>query len=170
LGNNKQKEEFLKLISEHQDLIRKVAAIYHKNRADQEDAFQEIVVNLWQAYPTFRGESKISTWMYRVALNTVISGFRKASNRIQKNRTDIQITDEVLDASDEDLTEEIACLYQAIDYLSKIEKAIIMLYMEEKTYDDIAEIMGMTRTNVGVKINRIKKKLKKIYNKVTNGY
>ena len=170
MSDHKQKEEFLKLISEHQDLIRKVAAIYHKNKADQEDAFQEILVSLWQAYPTFRGESKFSTWLYRVALNTVISGFRKASNRVRKNQSDIHITDELLGPSSEDLSEEIECLYRAIDHLSDIEKAIIMLYMEEKTYDDIAEIMGMTRTNVGVKINRIKKKLKTIYNKVADGH
>ncbi|MCF8335149.1 MAG: sigma-70 family RNA polymerase sigma factor [Bacteroidales bacterium] len=170
MSEHKQKEEFLKLISEHQDLIRKVAAIYYKNRADREDAFQEILVSLWQAYPTFRGESKFSTWLYRVALNTVISRFRKASNKVRKNQSDIQITDELLGSSKEDLSEEIECLYRAIEQLSDIEKAIIMLYMEEKTYEDIAEIMGMTQTNVGVKINRIKKKLKKIYNKVANGY
>lgn len=170
MNSHKQKEEFIKLISEHQDLIRKVAAIYYRNKADQEDAFQEILVSLWQAYPTFRGESKFSTWLYRVALNTVISGFRKASNRVHKNQSDIHITDELLGPSKEDLSEEIDCLYQAIEHLSDIEKAIIMLYMEEKTYDDIADIMGMTRTNVGVKINRIKKKLKKIYKRVANGY
>jgi RNA polymerase sigma-70 factor (ECF subfamily) len=170
LNSHKQKEEFIKLISEHQDLIRKVAAIYYRNKADQEDAFQEILVSLWQAYPTFRGESKFSTWLYRVALNTVISGFRKASNKVHKNQSDIHITDELLGPSKEDLSEEIDCLYQAIEHLSDIEKAIIMLYMEEKTYDDIADIMGMTRTNVGVKINRIKKKLKKIYKRVANGY
>lgn len=170
MNSHKQKEEFIKLISEHQDLIRKVAAIYYRNKADQEDAFQEILVSLWQAYPTFRGESKFSTWLYRVALNTVISGFRKASNRVHKNQSDIHITDELLGPSKEDLSEEIDCLYQAIEHLSDIEKAIIMLYMEEKTYDDIADIMGMTRTNVGVKINRIKKKLKKIYKSVANGY
>lgn len=169
MNSHKQKEEFLKLISEHQDLIRKVAAIYYRNKADQEDAFQEILVSLWQAYPTFRGESKFSTWLYRVALNTVISGFRKASNKVHKNQSDIHITDELLGPSKEDLSEEIDCLYQAIEHLSDIEKAIIMLYMEEKTYDDIADIMGMTRTNVGVKINRIKKKLKKIYKRVANG-
>lgn len=170
MNSHKQKEEFLKLISEHQDLIRKVAAIYYRNKADQEDAFQEILVSLWQAYPTFRGESKFSTWLYRVALNTVISGFRKASNKVHKNQSDIHITDELLGPSKEDLSEEIDCLYQAIEHLSDIEKAIIMLYMEEKTYDDIADIMGMTRTNVGVKINRIKKKLKTIYKRVANGY
>jgi len=170
LSDHKQQEEFLKLIAEHQDLIRKVAAIYHKNKVDQEDAFQEILVNLWQAYPTFRGESKFSTWLYRVALNTVISGFRKVSNKVRRNQSEVPITDELLGPSEQDLSEEIECLYRAIDHLSDIEKAIIMLYMEEKTYDDIAEIMGMTRTNVGVKISRIKKKLKKLYNKVSDGH
>ena len=159
------------MITEHQDLIRKVAAMYYKNQADQEDAFQEILVNLWKAYPTFRGESKITTWMYRVALNTVISGFRKASSRVHRNRTDVNISDELIKPErDQVSSEDIDVLYQSIERLTDIEKAVIMLYMEEKTYDDIAEIMGMTRTNVGVKINRIKKKLQKLYKELANGY
>ncbi len=171
MEESRQKEEFLALISEHQDLIRKVAAMYYKNQADQEDAFQEILVNLWKAYPTFRGESKITTWMYRVALNTVISGFRKASNRVHRNRSDVNISDELIKPDREQVSsDDIDVLYQSIDRLTDIEKAVIMLYMEEKTYDDIAEIMGMTRTNVGVKINRIKKKLQKLYKELANGY
>jgi len=171
LEESRKKEEFLSLITEHQDLIRKVAAMYYKNRADQEDAFQEILVNLWKAYPTFRGESKITTWMYRVALNTVISGFRKASNRVQRNRSDVNISDELIKPErDQVSNEDIDVLYQSIERLTDIEKAVIMLYMEEKTYEDIAEIMGMTRTNVGVKINRIKKKLQKLYKELANGY
>lgn len=159
------------MITEHQDLIRKVAAMYYKNQADQEDAFQEILVNLWKAYPTFRGESKITTWMYRVALNTVISGFRKASNRVHRSRSDVSISDELIKPErDQVSSEDIDVLYQSIERLTDIEKAVIMLYMEEKTYDDIAEIMGMTRTNVGVKINRIKKKLQKLYKELANGY
>lgn len=171
MEESRKKEEFLSLITEHQDLIRKVAAMYYKNRADQEDAFQEILVNLWKAYPTFRGESKITTWMYRVALNTVISGFRKASNRVQRNRSDVNISDELIKPErDQVSNEDIDVLYQSIERLTDIEKAVIMLYMEEKTYEDIAEIMGMTRTNVGVKINRIKKKLQKLYKELANGY
>jgi len=170
LGSKITKEEFIKLIEENRDLIWKVVAIYHKNKADQEDAFQEILLSLWKAYPTFEGKSKISTWMYRVALNTVIAGFRKTSNKVYNNRTDEAINDDLIKPGNKDLSEDIECLYKAIDYLSDIEKALIMLYMEEKSYDDIAEILGMTRTNVGVKINRIKKKLKKIYNKVADGY
>ena len=168
---NRQREEFLRLISDHQDLIHKVAAMYYKNKADQEDAFQEILVNLWKAYPTFRGESKITTWMYRVALNTVISGFRKAANRVHRNRSDVSISDELVKpSSDGPSKDDVDVLYQAIDQLTDIEKAVIMLYMEEKTYEDIAEIMGMTRTNVGVKINRIKKKLHNLYKELANGY
>ena len=145
--------------------------MYYKTQADQEDAFQEILINLWKAYPTFRGESKITTWMYRVALNTVISGFRKASNRVHRNRSDIGISDELIKPSRENVSkDDIDVLYQSIEQLTDIEKAVIMLYMEEKTYDDIAEIMGMTRTNVGVKINRIKKKLHHIYKELADGY
>jgi RNA polymerase sigma-70 factor (ECF subfamily) len=170
LGTNNKRQEFLGLISKHQHLIRKVAAIYYRNQEDQEDAFQEILLSLWKAYPTFEGRSKLSTWIYRVALNTVLGGFRKASNKVYHNQSDIDISEELMGTEEKDYSEEIGVLYRAIDQLSDIEKAIIMLYMEEKNYDDIADIMGMTRTNVGVKINRIKKKLKKLYKEVENGY
>lgn len=170
MGVKEQRKEFLEVISKHQGLIRKVAAIYYQNPEDREDAFQEILVSLWKSYSTFEGRSKISTWIYRVALNTVLAGFRKASNRIHRNKTDVEISDEILPSREPDYSEEISNLYKSIEHLSDIEKAIIMFYMEEKTYDDIAEIMGMTRTNVGVKINRIKKKLKKLYNEVAHGY
>lgn len=170
MGTNNKRQEFLGLISKHQHLIRKVAAIYYRNQEDQEDAFQEILLSLWKAYPTFEGRSKLSTWIYRVALNTVLGGFRKASNKVYHNQSDIDISEELMGTEEKDYSEEIGVLYRAIDQLSDIEKAIIMLYMEEKNYDDIADIMGMTRTNVGVKINRIKKKLKKLYKEVENGY
>ena len=167
---NRKRQEFLGLISKHQHLIRKVAAIYYRKPEDQEDAFQEILLSLWKAYPSFEGRSKISTWIYKVALNTVLGGLKKASNKVHRNRTDTSITDEIVEKDEKDYSEEIGVLYQAIDQLSDIEKAIIMLYMEEKNYDDIADIMGMTRNNVGVKINRIKKKLKELYKKVEDGY
>ncbi len=169
-GSSIKRQEFLSLISKHQNMIRKVAAIYYKNKADQEDAFQEIVLSLWKAYPTFEGRSKISTWIYRVALNTVLAGFRKVSNKVYHNRSDAELSEEIMEEGKKDLSEEISVLYQAIEGLSNIEKAIIMLYMEEKNYDDIADIMGMTKTNVGVKINRIKKKLRKLYKQVADGY
>ncbi|MFO8234824.1 MAG: sigma-70 family RNA polymerase sigma factor [Bacteroidales bacterium] len=170
MDKNAKREEFLGLISRHQHLIKKVAAIYYKNPEDQEDAFQEILVSLWKAYPTFEGRSKISTWIYRVALNTVLTNLRKATNRVYHHQTDINIPENIINKEEQDLSEEISVLYKAIKHLSDIEKAIIMLYMEEKTYDDIADIMGMTKTNVGVKISRIKKKLKKLYKKMENGY
>lgn len=170
MDKNAKREEFLGLISSHQHLIRKVAAIYYKNPEDQEDAFQEILVNLWKAYPTFEGRSKLSTWIYRVALNTVLTNLRKATNRVYHNQTDAEVPEDISTTNEHDFSEEISVLYKAIEHLSDIEKAVIMLYMEEKTYDDIADIMGMTRTNVGVKISRIKKKLKKLYKKVENGY
>lgn len=170
MDKNTKREEFLGLISRHQHLIRKVAAIYYKNPEDQEDVFQEILVNLWKAYPTFEGRSKISTWIYRVALNTVLTNLRKATNRIYHNQTDAEVPEHFSTHEEHDFSEEISVLYKAIEHLSDIEKAVIMLYMEEKSYDDIADIMGMTRTNVGVKISRIKKKLKKLYKKVENGY
>ena len=126
------------------------------------DLFQEIVLQLWRAYGSFQGKAKITTWMYRVALNTAISGFRKQSRKPEH----YAISDREMEIpqieSKPDLAEETKWLYMAIDQLSEVEKAIIMLYLEEHSYDEIAEIIGITRTHVGVKINRIKTKLRKI--------
>lgn len=139
--------------------------MYVDNEEDRRDLFQEIIIQLWKAFPKFRGESKISTWMYRVALNTAISYFRKQSRKPQRTsleRSFLQIADEEYDF---DYEEKLKILKSAIDRLTKIEKAIIMLYLEEKDYEEIAETVGITQNYVRVKMNRIKNKLKKTLTK-----
>ncbi|MCB0855278.1 MAG: RNA polymerase sigma factor, partial [Bacteroidetes bacterium] len=114
------------------------------------------------AYDSYQGKAKITTWMYRVALNTAISGFRKQKRKPEH----FTISDRELEIpqviANPDLSEETRWLYKAIEQLSEVEKAIIMLHLEEHSYDEIADIIGITRTHVGVKINRIKEKLRKI--------
>ena len=122
-------------------------------------------MQLWRSFPTFRGDSKITTWMYRVALNTAISSFRKQVRKPEEESLSVSIYQ--IPASNrfrQEQDEQIQFMYKAIEHLSKIEKAIIMLYLEEHSYDEIAKITGITKTNVGVKINRIKGKLQKILN------
>lgn len=163
-------QEFAALINKHRGIIYKVCNLYISDNEDKKDLFQEIVLQLWRSFPDFRNESQRSTWMYRVALNTAISNFRKESRkpeRLALSEREFEIPD-ISDLSVQN--ERIQMLKQAIDKLTEIEKAIIMLYLDDKSYDEIAEIMGITRSNTGVKINRIKSKLELIIKKNSNEY
>ena len=155
-------KEFLQIIQKNQGIIHKVCNIYCDTEDDRNDLFQEIVVQLWRSYPTFRNESKVSTWMYRVALNTAITSFKKSKRRPDQNRLtyeNFQIEDEAYDTETE---ERIRSLHKAVNHLTGIEKSIVLLYLENKKYEEIAEITGITQNYVRVKMNRIKKKLKKL--------
>ena len=139
-----------------------MCSIYCDTLEDREDLFQEVVAQLWRSYPTFRSESKVSTWMYRVALNTAITHFKKSKRRPDKGQYDnslLQIED---DCYDETFDEQVKLLHSAIAKLTGIEKSIILLYLEDKPYEEIAEIIGITQNYVRVKMNRIKGKLKKL--------
>ena len=154
-------KEFIHLINSHRGLLYKICNLYCDEAEDRKDLFQEIVLQLWKAYPNFRKESSISTWMYRIGLNTAISNFRKASKGIFQT----SMQDEVFQVPDPDhFTQDngrIAVLHQAIGKLNTIEKAVIMLYLEEKSYEEMAAILGISKSNVGVKLNRIKSNLEK---------
>jgi RNA polymerase sigma-70 factor (ECF subfamily) len=129
---------------------------------DREDLFQEIVIQLWKAYPKFRGESKFSTWMYRIALNTAISGLRKQKNHIttlEPDRLPVEIQEEAYNPQRE---EQLQQMYTAIRRLSEIERALVMLYLEDKPYDEMEDILGINQNNLRVKMNRIKEKLRKL--------
>ena len=157
-------KEFVKTISENQGIIHKVCSIYCDSVEDRRDLFQEIIAQLWKAYPSFRKESKFSTWMYRVALNTAITSFKKSKRQPIKIGLPIesaQLENEEYDSKNE---EQIYHMHQAINQLSGIEKSIILLFLENKDYEEIAEITGITQNYVRVKMNRIKHKLKKYMN------
>ncbi len=154
--------DFLQLIKDNQGIIHKVCNIYCDDQEDRNDLFQEIVAQLWKSFPSFRQESKVTTWMYRVALNTAITSFKKQKRRPDQNRLtyeNFQIKDENYDHETE---ENIKLLHRAVAQLTGVEKSIVILYLEEKKYEEIAEITGITQNYVRVKMNRIKKKLKKI--------
>ena len=154
--------DFLQIIKDNQGIIHKVCNIYCDDQEDRNDLFQEIVAQLWKSFPSFRQESKVTTWMYRVALNTAITSFKKQKRRPDQNRLtyeNFQIKDENYDHETE---ENIKFLHRAVAQLTGVEKSIIILYLEEKKYEEIAEITGITQNYVRVKMNRIKKKLKKI--------
>ena len=135
--------------------------IYCDDQDDRDDLFQEIVAQLWKSFPSFREESKFTTWMYRVALNTAITVFKKTKRRPDQNRLtyeNFQVKDENYDTETE---EEIKNLHRAVAQLTGVEKSIVLLFLENRKYEEIAEITGITQNYVRVKMNRIKKKLKK---------
>lgn len=152
-------QEFVSVIREYERVIYKVCYLYATPYAPLNDLYQEVVLNLWKAFPKFRKECKISTWIYRIALNTCISFMRK-----EKNIPEIvTITRETDHTEEPDETEiMLRQLYRLINKLGQLEKSIILLYLEEKSYEDIAEITGLTLTNVATKLSRIKDKLRKM--------
>jgi RNA polymerase sigma-70 factor (ECF subfamily) len=164
MEEKKLKEEFLVLLNQNKGIIHRISRSYGETEADREDLFQEILLNLWKGFASFRNESKFSTWMYRIALNTCITSFRKKSrtlNAVSIHEKHNQISDNLTNVN---YDEESQLLYNAIGKLDKLEKAIIILYLEERSYDDIAEIAGITPNHVGVKVNRIKAKLRQYLN------
>ncbi len=157
------------MIESNQGIIHKVSRMYCDNSDDREDLFQDILVQLWTAFPKFKGDSKASTWMYRVALNTAISRFRKESKKILKQKIETIQVNIQEDKTQEEKEGKKQIVHHAISKLDKSEKAIIILYMDDYPYEEIAEIIGISSSNVGVKINRIKKKLKQIISKIQDG-
>ncbi len=155
------KEKFVVEIDENKGIIFKVCNMYCRNREDKEDLFQDIILQLWRSYSSFKGESKFSTWMYRIAINTAITRLRKETKKekfIERDIDELQLP--VHTASEED--EKMELMYQAIDQLSEVEKAITMLYIDECNYKEMAEIIGISESNIGFKLNKIKAKLKNI--------
>ena len=157
-------KEFVQIISQNQGIIHKVCSIYCDSEEDRRDLFQEILAQLWKSFPSFRKESKFSTWMYRVALNTAITSFKR--HKRQPDQAGLEISNFQLPEEDYDheTEEQIKLLHKAITHLTGIEKSIILLFLENKKYEEIAEITGITQNYVRVKMNRIKAKLKKYMN------
>lgn len=151
-------KEFISLLNQHQKIVFKVCNLYMDKHSDREDLFQEITLQAWKAFGNFRGDAKFSTWLYRVALNTAITYFRKEKRKPTIYSTDT-FSDQLYDYNDS-IEEQLKMMYGAISQLSKIDKALVMLYLEDYSYIEIGDMMGITPNNVAVKMNRIKIKLK----------
>lgn len=152
-------EIFIQQLNENLGIAHKVGRIYFADDDDREDVLQEMMYQLWKSYPRFKGDSKFSTWMYSVCLNTAIT-YRK---KIKKEKTEslsamhYQMSDQPAASQDE----SIRLLFEAIGTLSALNKAIIFLYLEDMSYDEIAAITGLSKSNVSVRLVRIKKELEK---------
>ena len=158
--DNKQ-ERFLKTIDQNRGIIYKVANTYCRDEDGRKDLVQEIIIQLWKSFDRYNEKFKISTWMYRIALNVSISFYRRDMSR---KRSEVPLAPGVGDASaDVDspgLESDLGLLQRFIAELKELDRALMLLYLEEKPHREIAEIMGLTETNVGTKIGRIREKLK----------
>ncbi|MBQ2196329.1 MAG: sigma-70 family RNA polymerase sigma factor [Prevotella sp.] len=154
--------EFLDMIAAQKRVIYKVCYIYAKDQDDLNDLFQEVVLNLWKSFPNYRGDSTVTTWVYRIAMNTCITFLRRSNTRLQT----IPMTADVasLVADEEGRTGQLQELYRLINKLGKLERALILLWLEERSYQEMADILGISKANVAVKLLRTKEKLKKMSN------
>ena len=153
--------EFVTLVQEHQNLIHKICRLYTNSDAEHKDLFQDITIQLWKSYPKFRGDAKFSTWMYRVGINTAISLYRKSKSRIQSfSFDDVSYKIPQTETYDDTQDQQLKSIYAALNHLNDIDKAVILLYLEDKSYKEISDTIGISEVNARVKMNRIKKKLK----------
>lgn len=163
--NSKPADEhkFLELVNENRNKILKVCRVYAWNSADQDDLYQEILFQIWRGLPALKEEQFASTWLYRVAINTSISFVRKRASRsdrvIHFEHADLTRTIESQQTAHESTEDCIADLYTAIYKLNPIEKALVTLFLEDLTYEQIAEATGINANNVGVMLHRAKRKL-----------
>ena len=160
-----KKNKFLQLIDENQHIIHKICSLYTVNEEDRKDLSQEIVYQLWKSYQSFKGDSKFTTWMYRVALNTALLNlrrdrFRNRTRSLKEHHANIQA-----ETTGTEKKENISQLYTAINQLRQFDRAIILLYLEQLSYSEIANVTGVSQANVSVRLVRIKKKLKELLNR-----
>jgi RNA polymerase sigma-70 factor (ECF subfamily) len=155
-------KDFLEMIAAQKRTIYKVCYIYAKDQDDLNDLFQETVLNLWKSFPRYRGDSKLTTWVYRIAMNTCITFLRRSNTRPQTVPMTAQAVASL--EADEETSEQLKELYRLINQLGKLERALILLWLEERSYQEMADILGLSTANVAVKLNRIKEKLKKMSN------
>jgi len=159
-------KEFTELIERNQGILHKVSRMYCNEIKCREDLFQDILLQLWKSFPNYDRNRKFSTWMYRVALNTAISQLR---NNIKIDFISYYSIDSVDKDESLEKNEQARVLHKAIGLLNKADKAIIILYMDDYSYEEISEIIGISVSNVGVKINRIKRKLQKLLKELGYG-
>ncbi|MEM0517062.1 MULTISPECIES: RNA polymerase sigma factor [Aequorivita] len=162
--NKELEHSFVTQLEENQNIVHKICRLYTNDQDAHNDLFQEITIQLWRAYPKFRGDAKFSTWMYRVALNTAITLYRK-SKRTIKTQDFEGVSFKISAIPYDDTTEQqLKLMYRAVKNLNDIDKALVFLYLEDKNYREISETLGITEVNARVKMNRIKEKLRTILN------
>ncbi len=167
----KPEDQFIQVLENNKGILYKVANAYCKDTEDRKDLVQEIVYQLWKSFDNYNAHYKHSTWIYRIALNVAISFYRKA--HVRKGYTDT-LTESILEFSDtgfgEETEQQLILLQQFIAELKEMDKALMLLYLEEKSHKEIADIIGISESNVGTKINRIKTVLTQKFSTIKNQF
>lgn len=161
MSHKEDTEAFLKHINECEGILQKICRLYFEHLSDREDLYQDILLNAWKGFASFRGDSKFSTWLYQVGINTAMSKLRKKTIVV----TPDELPEKALEMAEErgrDNANELALLYQALHQLSGTDKTIALLYLDQLSYREIAVITGLAEASVGMRISRVKEKLKKI--------
>ena len=161
------REAFVRLLDQHAGIIRKVAAGYASSLADRHDLMQEIRLQLWKAYSRYSPERPFSTWMYRIALNVAISFLRSSTRPLRQTvpLDDLEVADETTGPRDPD--ERIPVLQRIIEALDPLNRALLLLYLDDHSYRDISSILGITETNVATKLNRLKQRVRRDITEIT---
>jgi len=162
-----QKDQFIYLIQQNRKLIFKVCNAYCKDAEDRKDLVQEVIIKLWQSFHKYDSKYKLSTWIYRIALNTAISHYRSDSKR---QKSTVSVHENLLEIADDndktELDKNVQLLYGFINRFDELNKALMILYLDNNSYKDIAEILGISETNVATKIARLKQRLKLQFEKI----
>lgn len=161
MNSSDRQTTFLQRLDDHRGIILKVAAVYCRSRADRQDLAQEIIVQLWRSYHRFDESRRFSTWMYRVAVNVAISYSRRQTSYNRNfERSQPALLETIAAPADESFDEDAARLHEFIAHLDDLNRALMILYLDDIPYAEIAEILGLSETNVATKLSRIKQKLK----------
>jgi RNA polymerase sigma-70 factor (ECF subfamily) len=159
---------FLHIITENKGLIYKVAHLYCRNEEDRKDLCQEIIFQLWRSFQRYDEQYKLSTWMYKIALNVAISFYRKGQRHARAQPLTADLLQLVPDKEPDGTEQQIQLLRQYINTLHELDRALMILYLEEKSHKEMADILGLTTTNVATRIGRVKEKLKQKFANTNN--
>ncbi len=168
MTNQVNRDDFLKVIEKHKGIIYKISRAYCKNEDDRKDLIQEIIIQIWNSFQNYNDQYQHSTWIYRIALNVAISMYRK--NSVRQGKT-VLLSDTVIfidDTQTSELEGDVVLLYQFIHELKSLDKALMLLYLEEKSYKEIAGILDISVTNVATRIGRVKKIIKQKFETIKN--
>ncbi|RYZ28995.1 MAG: sigma-70 family RNA polymerase sigma factor [Chitinophagaceae bacterium] len=167
MDKKKQQQLFEEIIEQHKGILFKVARTYCPNEDDRQDLIQEIMIQIWHSIHKYNDRYKISTWLYRISLNVAISFYRKHSTRANKFSELTEGLVEILIEEKSETEQQLNLLERFISELKEIDKALMILYLEDKRHHEIAEILGMSASNVGTKLGRIKDKIKARFSHLT---
>jgi RNA polymerase sigma-70 factor (ECF subfamily) len=162
MTDNRQKDQFLDILEKNIGIIIKIARAYSKTLHDKEDLINDITLELWKSFGRFKGDSKISTWIYRIALNTSMNYKRKREKDRLLFMEDLKQNENLTWLIEQPDSSHSEILYQCVDELNQLNKAIILLYLDGNSHDEISAITGISKTNVGTRISRIKEQIKNL--------